>query len=430
VNLDGLSITQPDYADFWVYPFEKASSVVRTDNRGERYQVYALSRALFPLRAGTLHLDKAILKADALIPRRTRSPFGGSLFGGNSGMPDFDMLMGNLERSPVTVDANDLDIEVLPLPPRPSNYSDWGLSETIVGATDIAVDVGNKGAITKELKTGESATITFRIQSKGNAAGIKIVPLELGNQVKRYDEDVKTKQIVQGKEVITQVSIPVTIVPLIPGRLSIPSVALSYFDPGTSSYQTVSTKPLEFLVNGSALGNEKENNTAVSSDELVSQGKVPPRNEGATAESNLLAYHEPSSWERLVAIISPSIAFALAVVIVFCGWLVRTLLLKRKQQLPLKAARAEIARADSLETLQAGFWSYLVAQLNSRGRVVSSTMSRQELQAALLHAGISEAVCYQIARVLDEFDRCRYGTDRSTGAEKHLKELIIPLIRQ
>jgi hypothetical protein len=399
VNLDGLAITQPDYASFWVYPFEKTNSVVRTDSKGERYQVYSLNRALFPLQTGTIHLDKATLKANALTPRRVRRGFGSSLFGGATGMPDIDLMMGNLERTPVEVEANDLDIEVLPLPPRPEDYSDWGLPDTIVGTTEIAVDVGSV-----ELKTGESKTLTYRIKSKGNISGLKVLPLDFGAGVKRYDEDITTKQAVQGKELLTQITIPVTLIPLQPGKLRV--------------YQTASVAAFELSVQGASLGNATQAAssmaTTIAQDRQASLLPLPEK------KSDTMSYYAKSWWESLTETVSASIFLVFFLVLLGLSVSVSLIYKRRSKRYPVLAAQRELLKSETAEALIQSYMSFIEQLLKTKRVQIDKQTNRYALRAALEQAGVTNEECYQIERVLDEFDRFRFG---GGNVDKHFSDL-------
>ena len=81
----------------------------------------------------------------------------------NDPYSDLDSIFGIGQIEKKDFKSNSVSVEVLPLPPKPDNFENWGLSNVLVGETSIQI----QGAL-NPVKTGESKTFTLRIIKKRN----------------------------------------------------------------------------------------------------------------------------------------------------------------------------------------------------------------------------------------------------------------------
>jgi hypothetical protein len=100
----------------------------------------------------------------------------------------------------------------------------------------------------KELKAGEALTLSVSVSGRGHLNTVTAPDLPESRDFRYYDTAssyslTKHQDVVGGKKVFTTVMIPRA-----EGRQVIPPVKFSFFDPGTKSYHTAETRPIEINV--------------------------------------------------------------------------------------------------------------------------------------------------------------------------------------
>ncbi len=189
-------------------------------HQGVEYVVSELRKALFAQRPGRLTVPGSELTIGVPV-RRAR---GRSLF---------DDVFGAVEAETRFVRSPPIALDVRPLPPPPPGFSG------LVGAFDIAA-----GQSKKTLAVGESATLEITVSGAGNAQQIALPPMPELAEFKVYDDQPttsleRTLQGLKGKRTFRKALVPTTA-----GVLTIPSLALVYFDQAATDYRTASTREL------------------------------------------------------------------------------------------------------------------------------------------------------------------------------------------
>ena len=236
VDVEGYNITQqPGTAGFWVEelanPQGRVEQVVRD---GVRYASSVIRRvALFPTSAGPKRIDPLTLEAQVRVQRRAGSRFGdpfGGIFGGS--------LFGS--RVPVVVGSGPLEIEVLPLPPvSPDSFSG------LVGELRVSVALDRTDA-----KTNDALTLRLEVAGSGNIRTLSEPRLDFPAALEVYPPDITervepTADGVRGSKVFEHV-----IVARAPGRVTIPSAKLAYFDADREVYAVAASDPIALTVTG------------------------------------------------------------------------------------------------------------------------------------------------------------------------------------
>lgn len=234
VDVQGVNIVrQPGTAGFWVEELptpQRSEEVVRD---GVRYTGGVFRRvALFPTSAGPKRIDPLVIEAQVRVQRR--SPFGRDPFGDLFG----DGLFGR--RVPVSAPSNALDLEVLPAPSgAPASYSGF------VGSLAVSAGVDRT-----EAETNDALTLRLDISGTGNIRTLPDPTLNLPPAFEVYPPEMSEEvepaaDSVRGRRVYEYV-----VVPREPGRITIPSVELAYFDPARGAYAVAASDPVTVDVTG------------------------------------------------------------------------------------------------------------------------------------------------------------------------------------
>jgi len=231
-------LSQPDYnppqvSDFWSEALEPQRSYTETIS-GKRYNVIELNTALFPTRPGKLSIGSAT--ASVQVPDqhagRSRDPFR--------------MFDSFFDRGvPRTVRSKPLTLDVLPLPDKgkPENFSGTVGNFNITSTVDkTTVDVN------------QPITVTYKINGTGNIKTVAEPEIEESNDFRVFrassDEKVsKIQGVVGGTKIFEE-----TFIPKRAGKLVIPAVELTFFDPQSKKYKEIATRPIKITANPSELG--------------------------------------------------------------------------------------------------------------------------------------------------------------------------------
>ena len=216
-------ITEPAGGKFWTKEMLPPTGKVdfsNTDIGGISFQVATLRKvAIFPTEAGIQEIAPGEVSVS--------TGFGG-IFGGKK---------YNRKGVPVTV-------EVIPLPTegRPD-----GFDPANVGKYTISAKLGAKNAV-----VDQPLPVQIIISGTGNIEMVVPPEVEFPEGVKSYDPQVtdnveKRHFVIGGRKKIEYIIIPTK-----PGKLVIPPVKFSFFDPVAEKYETVQSKALPIEVEPSS----------------------------------------------------------------------------------------------------------------------------------------------------------------------------------
>lgn len=186
---------------------------------GIRYYAYRISNyTLFPTNADTYTLDKMELLCAYEVPAKSFFDFG------------------TTKRVYIQSNTTTIKVKPLPLAGQPNNFSG------AVGQFNIKSELSSS-----QVKTGESVTLTLTISGAGNIRmfdpptlpiipNIDTFPPEEGDELYQPDN-------ISGKKVIKYILIPEE-----PGTYNLPAIPFTYFDPGSETYKTITTRSLSLNV--------------------------------------------------------------------------------------------------------------------------------------------------------------------------------------
>lgn len=219
----------PEAIGFSTVSLQEEQDEISLTQDGKNIKLYEL---YYPLRASTVGkrtLPGGVLQAQFALPRsRARQPFFG-----------LDRF-GDVQAEVFSSDA--IPVEVLPLPTvgRPADFNN------LVGHFSIL-------AKTSSTQVAVGDTVTVEVQVEGNAPldGVQLSPL-VGNGFRVYDDRPSFEAALKEGKVVASAVFKRAVVPQEPGEIQIPASTLSFFDPSTGSYQTISSQPLVLQVSGAA----------------------------------------------------------------------------------------------------------------------------------------------------------------------------------
>lgn len=248
---DWRQIDNPTFSDFWSQNIDMQRLKVETgEYKGETYRYVVLRKTvLYPQKSGELDIEPLTLSVSVEVPGDRRDIFGNRFY----------------ETLDKTIAAGNRTIKVKPLP-------EAGKPEGFSGA--VGEDFEFLVSVDKQsLNATESLEATVEVSGKGNLKLFDLpelaVPASMEKYEPEYTENVKTNlQGMQGS-----ISNSYTLVPQAKGKYPIPSVAFSYFDPQSETYETLTSEeiiidvaaaPIQSAVTGNASAGSSSTNLTPS----------------------------------------------------------------------------------------------------------------------------------------------------------------------
>ena len=231
VSLRDIQLPELEFMGFTVDEFQEPKRYQEIIG-GTQHQVIEFKTFIYPTRTGKLSVGPAKLKSNVLIrSTERRRRFG---FGGLDSFFDDDFFGGLFDRHqkhPITVESNNLTINVLPLPEqgKPKNFSG------AVGRFDFEVS-----ASPTEIKVGDPVTLRMKVQGDGSLKAVTMPSLEASDKFKIYDPQIK---IEGGIKTLEQVVIPKT-----DKVTQIHAIEFSYFDVEDKRYKTKTGGPFSLKI--------------------------------------------------------------------------------------------------------------------------------------------------------------------------------------
>jgi hypothetical protein len=211
---------------------------------GVPYTVFTWSTALAAVKAGdyqmSIELPTTVTVRQRVRRPRTKSgnPFGDSFFDEFFNDAFFDNFFGSATQKEVSLSSDATAVKILSVPPesRPPNFTG------AVGAFNLAAE-----AAPLQAAAGDPVTLKIKISGSGNFERVSAPALEKNDQWKTYKPSAKFEpddtEGCSGTKTFEQ-----ALVPLQSGKLTIPVMAFSYFDPESKQYAIRSTQPISIEI--------------------------------------------------------------------------------------------------------------------------------------------------------------------------------------
>ncbi len=322
-NVDAAKLDLPDFHDFWNEEIQKENKYYK-ELGGRKYVVSEFRVALFPSKAGALTVGEATVKGEFEEPSNPAN----NLFN-----DPFFSFRTPLSFRPRVIKAPPVEVQVQELPSgAPAGF------KGLVGTFTLDHEISKT-----ELTVGETATLTVRVSGSGNIKDAMFEPNFQIPNLKVYDDKPvldlkKTPSGVTGVKTFKY-----ALVPEAPGRIQIPSLGISYFDPKKQSYETPTTSAFEISVVPGAT-QEKLNKVEGS----VSPQGSPVNTLGediASIHREVKLVHEEPSFEFFYLIL---VLFAAPPVILFFSWMVLRHQRWRDENSELIRKKRALSRASTL----------------------------------------------------------------------------------
>ncbi len=355
---------------------------------GIRYQVIVLKRAaVFPTRAGDLHIDPLRIETEAYRVHRSNDPFDLFLNTPN------DVETVRLASPPVTIAA------VRPPAGAPEAFA--GAVGSFRMETSLERSVGGAGG---------SAGLTVVIAGDGNLATLDAPSFTPADAVEVYDPQIRLSIDRTGERMHGAKRFTYVLVPRSNGAFDLPPVTFSYFDPVAARYETLVSDPGVLAVSASDLSPvAEETETGFPNDDIVGLMEGPAR----WIRSDPPPLYE--TWWPYAALLAPMLVFLGAVYYRRRAERWKTDPQYVRRQTVYVPAGKHLNRAESLLKQNAPRPFYeeveraVLGFIGGRLDLAERGLTREQLEAALREAGVPEGEIKTLRALLDECDAARYA---------------------
>jgi hypothetical protein len=231
-------LSKPKYNNFWSQNIEVTKYITEVGTyKGQRFNFVVLKKAiLYPQKSGKLEIEPLTLDIDCQVPTNRRNYWG--------------QYFMTQDSKRVSAGSKIINVKPLPEKGKPADFSG------AVGRFDFKVKPSKT-----QLKNGESLDLDVSVIGAGNLKLFTlpkpIVPSALEMYDPIHDENVSTPL----SGMTGRITDKYTIIPQYKGNYQIKPMSFTYFDLGSSSYKTITSKPiaLNVLDGPSVAGSEKPN---------------------------------------------------------------------------------------------------------------------------------------------------------------------------
>ncbi len=220
-----------DFSGFWSQELKVSQNErSRASVSGKSYEVIPLRRWLiFPQRTGEMTIESSSFDAIAQLVTRAN---------GNSLFDDFFGNNNNVEHRRVKITSPKVKITVLPTPEgSPASF------DGAVGEFTMESSISSNS-----LSANSAGSIIVKLSGKGNFPLIGVPSIEMPAGIELYDTKTEDKlqNTTGGTSGIRTWEFP--FVTRAEGDYTIPAVTISYFDPATKSYKTLTSGDFNMTV--------------------------------------------------------------------------------------------------------------------------------------------------------------------------------------
>ncbi len=226
----------PSYQGFWsenITDYDRARQTTTEIINGQRYQIAEIRRvALFPQRSGEMVVEP--LEVDCFVRRTTRRS-SGSWFDDFFSSPDRSQTVRETIRS----DRITLNVKPLPAQNRPATF------KGLVGDFSLTASMKDE-----QLQTNDATSLNVEISGNGNLRMAELPEINFPVNLDVYDPRITDNIRSATSGISGSRSFEYLIIPRTEGEFEIPPVKLSYFDPVSKSYKTLSSDKFLLIAEG------------------------------------------------------------------------------------------------------------------------------------------------------------------------------------
>lgn len=231
-------LNKPKYNDFWSQNID-IKQLVAQDGifKGERYRYVVLRKTvLYPQKSGKLEIEPLSLDIDCQVPTNKRNFWG-------------QVLMTE-DSKRVSAGSKVINVKALPEKGKPEDFTG------AVGRMDFKVKPSKT-----LLKNGESLDLDISVVGTGNLKLFTLPKPVLPAALEMYDpvHDEKVSTPLTG--MTGRISDKYTIIPQYKGNYQIKPMRFTYFDLGSNSYKTITSKPITInVLDGPSVASSEKTN--------------------------------------------------------------------------------------------------------------------------------------------------------------------------
>jgi len=396
VELTSLDGKMPDLTGFHTQeiklPLQKSWHLENVN--GKNYKCVTWSQyVMYPQMTGKLKIPSITFKGNVVMPNHNVDPFE-AFFNGGSGYIE-------VKRNIV---APALEINVLPLPNKPSGFSGG------VGTFSISAHVDKP-----QLKAGEPITLRVVVEGVGNLKLMKQPMVSFPKDFDKYDPKVTDKTTLTTNGLEGSMVYDFLLVPRNQGKYTIPAIELIYFDTKSKEYKTVKSQPLNIIVNK---GDGKNGGDIDYSQEQENDIRKIKTGNTDFIEDDSFFYGSISYY---VVLILPLLAFFVLIAIFHKRALDNADIVKMKGRKANKIATKRLKQAHNLmllgrenefydEVLRA-LWGYVGDKLN----MPVEHLSRENIAENLTINSIKNDTIDKFISAIDECEYERYAPGDAKG---------------
>lgn len=412
VELSSLDGKMPDLKGFHTQeitqPQQKHFSA--ENYNGKTYNVVTWSQyVMYPQITGKLTIPSITFHGSVIVHNETMDPFE-ALFNGGAGYSEVNK----------NINAPAVDIEVLPLPAKPKNFSGG------VGKYSISSSVSATNT-----KSGEPITLKIVVSGSGNMKLLKEPEIKLPRNMDKYDAKVTDKTNLTANGVEGSMIYEYPCVPRKKGEYTIPAIDYTYYDVSAREYRTVSSSPIQISVaqgEESASGSDRETLQLLNSDiRYIKLGE-------SEITANGQSYHSLFFLSTLFWILlALSLVAAIIVLIIFRKRAIEAMnvnKMKMKRANKVAAKRLKVAKKLMLECkisvsdaktgqfydeVLKALWGYAGDKLS----MPVEQLSRDNISDKFATAGVDATLITQFVEALDDCEFARFAPgDKNMNMEK------------
>ena len=227
----------PRYADFWSNNIDiKSLNVQNGTFKGKPYRYVVLRRTLlYPQKTGELKIEPLTLDISVQVPSNRRDFFGN--------------LISSSVNKTVSSGSSIIDVKSLPIDNKPKDFSG------AVGSFSFEIKSDKN-----ELLTDEAFQLSLIVSGDGNFNLFEDPKISLPNSLEVYEPEKISNISVRARGIKGNINNKYTVVPINPGKYTIPEIKFSFFNPVSAEYKTIYSDPIFIDVDGAY------NSSLVSSD--------------------------------------------------------------------------------------------------------------------------------------------------------------------
>ena len=351
---------------------------------------------MFPQMSGKLEIPSITFKGIVVQEDPNVDPFE-AFFNGGSGYVEVNK----------DIKAPSVSIQVDPLPQKPANFS-GGVG---VFSVEASLDKNQVGA-------GDPVNLHFVVKGVGNMKLIKEPVLDLPKVFEKYDAKVTDKTSLTSEGVSGSMLYDILLVPRTEGEYTIPAISFVYFDTRSSSYKTLTTKPMTLKVTkgkggGSAADYSQQSDKDIHNFMIGGNEAEDPQNTFFGSTAYLALNGIVLAIFIVLLIIFRRRAMELADITAYRGKKANKVATKRLKKAAklLKAGKTNEFYDEVLRAL----WGYVGDKL----AIPVEQLTRENISEKLATRKVSEETIGKFIEALDECEFARYAPGDPAVAMEH-----------